>query len=107
MEGGTRATPGQIKQSKSRRGIRTAALPREQTSDVATSSAGGDSRNKETWGIPHTNEEQVFGREPEGLRGSGQKVCQPQSHEACVSVPVSETQREEAVFLSLEFNHSV
>jgi hypothetical protein len=89
-KGGTRAIPAQIKKSQSRLGIRMAALPCEQASDGPTSSASGDSRNKETWGIPHTNEDQVFGSGPERLRDFEQKVCQPQSHEAGVSVPLSD-----------------
>jgi len=93
VKGGTRAIPAQIKKSKSRLGIRKAAPPREQTSDVPRSSAGGDPRNKETWEIPHTYEEQVFGNEPERLPDFEHKVCQRQSHEAGASVPLSQTQR--------------
>lgn len=91
-KGGTRAIPAQIKKSKSRLGIRMVALPREQTPDGQTSSASGDSRDKETQGIPHSNDDRIFGSETERLRDCEQNVCQPQSHEACVTVPLSETQ---------------
>jgi hypothetical protein len=90
-KGGTRAIPAQIKKSKSRLGIRMAALPREQASDGPTPSACGDSRDKETQGIPHSNDDRTFGSETERLRDCEQNVCQAQSHEAGVSVPLSDT----------------